>query len=443
MIVLGIDIGTSSIKICLYDTAKECIIHSSSKNHDAHIKGLNPHYHEQEPKTILECLFTLINEIQIPSLDLIRIAGQMHGIVFWNSSTLKVSTLITWMDQRCDKNFLESLNTPYNLSTGYGCATLAWLYKHKRDLLSDFTNCGTVMDYIVCCLSQNFSNVFMSDQNAKSFGCYNDKYECFELPFLCPSLQNMMPAIVKSDYIVGTTLNTNIIDGVNIMVSIGDLQASLSVIPIDTKAAFISIGTSAQISFLSTNSVLNLGQRRCLILNHFINSYKCWTGAAINGGNSLSSFINMIVNLNGQVSRIPNNNLNDDTSQLWGQLLDCNKDKSSVTCDSLFLPERILDNCHDGASFRGIKEDTTLQEIFIGIASKVVLQLNDMMSEQFLLEMGINKVYLVGKAARPLFMIQIRKCYPNIELITEDTLKNNIKFDAACGAALFDKNIII
>ena len=80
----------------------------------------------------------------------IGVCGQMHGCGLWKSGeaflnkdrTLKgdslslCSTLITWQDGCCFPQFLSSLpktSQPIQLSTGYGCATLAWLKQFKPD----------------------------------------------------------------------------------------------------------------------------------------------------------------------------------------------------------------------------------------------------------------------------------------------------------------------
>ena len=52
-----------------------------------------------------------------------------------------VSSLYTWQDGRCDPGFLASLPRPRShlgLSTGYGCATMFWLLRHRPEYLQKF-----------------------------------------------------------------------------------------------------------------------------------------------------------------------------------------------------------------------------------------------------------------------------------------------------------------
>ena len=78
----------------------------------------------------------------------------MHGVMLWKAGVAwsrnareqlvvgtEISSLYTWQDGRCDPDFLTSLPLPCShlgLSTGYGCATIFWLLKYKKDFLHKF-----------------------------------------------------------------------------------------------------------------------------------------------------------------------------------------------------------------------------------------------------------------------------------------------------------------
>ena len=77
----------------------------------------------------------------------------MHGVMYWSSKCPEsvCSQLITWQDRRCSAGFLSSLppSSPYPLSTGYGCATTAWLArKGPEGFLYPFDRAGNVMDFV-------------------------------------------------------------------------------------------------------------------------------------------------------------------------------------------------------------------------------------------------------------------------------------------------------
>ncbi|KAL5106299.1 Sedoheptulokinase [Taenia crassiceps] len=86
----------------------------------------------------------------------ITVTGQMHGVMGWLGNDLAISKrsktekkkldanvsgggcgkLITWMDRRCSKEFLDSLPNPTRSEkpfTGFGCATILWYFKNQPE----------------------------------------------------------------------------------------------------------------------------------------------------------------------------------------------------------------------------------------------------------------------------------------------------------------------
>ena len=152
--VLGIDIGTTSIKLCCvqYQNDEYKILQKSSLAYHQHLKNdkfksinkssLNDLIKTGEinPFLILStftyCLEQLDYEVR-NKVKAIGFSGQMHGVLFWNKKCLEqirsidfnnclnfnlnfdenfenyVSTLKTWENNLCDKEFLDQL--PDNL----------------------------------------------------------------------------------------------------------------------------------------------------------------------------------------------------------------------------------------------------------------------------------------------------------------------------------------
>jgi len=193
-VLMGIDLGTSSVKVVILD-AHGTVVASNSKSTDAEVPSdVGNIGHEQNPYKILETVL----DLALPMLNQhkchikgIGITGQMHGVVMWGPAmeddrdyqlkeygiNLHCSNLYTWEDQRCCKNFLGSLPKPSNLcqplASGHGCATLYWLARHRPKLISssEFSNCGSIMDLLVFYLC-DAQQAVTSEQLAHSFGYY-------------------------------------------------------------------------------------------------------------------------------------------------------------------------------------------------------------------------------------------------------------------------------
>ncbi|KAL3103900.1 hypothetical protein niasHT_022415 [Heterodera trifolii] len=188
---LGIDLGTTSVKIALIDGDKKTFLEWDRK-HNALIEREEKDRHEQSPKKILDTVQKLLGEMETDKLAQVKgigISGQMHGVMLWETDSIGLgvdrchcSPLITWMDSRCDEQFLRTLpkwldgNDPQKekrIATGYGMATLAWL-KEKGQLDGEkWDRAGTIMDFMASLLTQSKS-AFISSQNAESWGFVSD-----------------------------------------------------------------------------------------------------------------------------------------------------------------------------------------------------------------------------------------------------------------------------
>uniref|UniRef100_A0AAF5DF48 FGGY_N domain-containing protein n=1 Tax=Strongyloides stercoralis TaxID=6248 RepID=A0AAF5DF48_STRER len=412
---LGIDIGTTSIKIC----------------------------------------FNL--PIQIDNVKSLRISGQIHGIILWNSSITrkleKCSNLITWMDERCDENFIHNIKKKVGeslkISKGYGLLTLLWLRENDINFLLNFDRCGTIMDFICCYLKDNFSEVFITDQNAVSWGFFNDIKNNFDLEILSKLFPNnffndymILPKIVAANNSIGNTIKTSSIFGIpndiQIKACLGDLQASLSIVTLREPVLFIIIGTSAQVSFIlpDTSDIVNkLQENKLLLRNKFIPNYSAWTGALMNGGNALSKMVNIICNLYSDILSIND----DDKKKLkekicWEKLLNMSPNINQSTINNLIFEKLFLDE-----RFNDTVQDKHLPNGLVILAYKIIENMHNIVSTTTLFSLGISKMTLIGKANTPLFKSLIMHFYKNQSVMElKDLYPESVSIDSALGSAMFD-----
>ena len=198
-LVLGIDIGTSSVKTCIVQRSSEDVLSEFSSSSKATVRTEAPNGDEQSVELIFSCIETCMNQLPeqlLTRVSCVAVCGQMHGCVLWQSNQITrtstdqlkeaTSNLITWQDGRCTEEFLSSLPCtaqPTKISTGYGCASLAWLQKNKLDLLNRFDTSGTIMDLLVCVLC-GAGKPQMSNQNANSWGYFDPQAKQWELELL-------------------------------------------------------------------------------------------------------------------------------------------------------------------------------------------------------------------------------------------------------------------
>lgn len=148
-IVLGIDIGTTSIGAAALDPDSEAVVHSDSATNTATVPDLAAGFHEQDAGAILRTARELLARVAAATVRKlprgrvrgVAVCGQMHGVVLVDSSNRPMSHLITWRDQRAARPFrdLETANDRdaanrrgCRLQPGYGLATLHALISGDR-----------------------------------------------------------------------------------------------------------------------------------------------------------------------------------------------------------------------------------------------------------------------------------------------------------------------
>lgn len=149
MLLLGIDLGTSSIKVSVVDglTGKK-IVSCAYPETEAEIIGLNPGWAEQDPE--LWWLYTTLaikkanetGQYDPKAIGAIGIAYQMHGLVLVDKEGNAIRNSIIWCDSRAvdighkaninlaDSGFLDShLNSPGNFTA----SKLAWVKQNEPE----------------------------------------------------------------------------------------------------------------------------------------------------------------------------------------------------------------------------------------------------------------------------------------------------------------------
>ena len=147
MLLLGIDIGTSSVKVSVVDaTTKQCVASAFAPETEAEIISLEHGWAEQDANTwwafFQQALMKAIvsGKFNAKDIEAIGIAYQMHGLVVVNKEQIPLRNSIIWCDSRAveygndafnkigeEKCLSHLLNSPGNFTA----SKLAWL-KHNE-----------------------------------------------------------------------------------------------------------------------------------------------------------------------------------------------------------------------------------------------------------------------------------------------------------------------
>jgi len=233
--LLGLDIGTMKIAAALVDDERR-VRAVASLPHGARL--LAPDGRAEQDAAVLEetawrCVTALPAELR-KEARAVGLTGQMHGALLVDDAGQAVSPLITWQDGRCNEAFLRNLQarTGYRLSSGYGCATLAWLREHAA-LPATAAGACTIHDYLTARLC-GAARPVTDPTDAASWGVFDLRALAWDFDAVERASidRRLLPEVRPCGNLAGhvdaeIAGQLGIPAGVPVAVAIGDNQASL------------------------------------------------------------------------------------------------------------------------------------------------------------------------------------------------------------------------
>ncbi|XP_072382089.1 sedoheptulokinase-like [Diabrotica undecimpunctata] len=457
--ILGIDIGTTSVKVCIVNEDTHDVEVQHVKDTQSNIPSdTGPGGNKQDVSKIVSALNLCVSKLPkqlLQEVTKIGICGQMHGVMFWKNDDERkswdivekdtsvrydvlqdrVSALYTWQDNRCDPAFLATLPVPeshLNISTGFGVATMFWMYKNKPEKLTKYNCSGTIADFAVAMLC-NLDKPVISYQNAASWGYFN----CRTSEWNTELLENasfpveLLPEVRASGEIAGLLAGNwhSVPKGTPIGVGLGDLQCSVLSTVETPQDAVLNISTSAQISYVVDGYTPNDGPPEVLPLNHwpYFNDQYVAVAASLNGGNSLATFVRMlqqwVIDLGFSIPQ----------SKLWEKLLAIGIEDTAIS--DLTIKPTCLGERYDpdlAASVTNIHVGNLgLAQVFRALCRGLMENLHSMIPREVLQSAKINRIVGNGSGLSRNMVLQkeVEKLYQLPLVFTKGG-------DAAKGAAL-------
>ncbi|XP_061154664.1 sedoheptulokinase isoform X2 [Syngnathus typhle] len=418
--ILGLDVGTTSIKAVLLESESRSVAASQSLPTASDLADSNgikvsarqtSAAKEQDTGRILETLNQCVGLLPADKLQhvcSIGVSGQMHGVLFWNAesgcdwSRGNFSQLITWQDGRCSNSFLSSLPKPDShlaVATGFGCATIFWYMKHRPEFLKDFTVAGTIQDYIVSKLC-GLDRCLMTPQNAASWGFYNTSSKQWNLDILngVGFPLHLLPQCVPSGEPAGHTRSDwhGIPAGTPVGAALGDFQCAVySCLSAQTDAV-LNISTSAQLTFAMPADFkppdCPQPESSIAFFPYFDSSYLA-VAAALNGGNVLATFVDM---LTGWMKEL---GVELSEQSLYEKMISCalNQESSDLAVRPTVLGERHAPFTLGHVTNISIS-NLSLGHVTRALCHGILENLASMMTPERLQQAGVNRIVGSGSA---------------------------------------------
>jgi xylulokinase len=197
MLLCGIDVGTSSIKVSVFDAANQQLIYSTSfPEIENEISSPAPGFAEQDPEHWWYCVQQAIlkanssKTYNSQDIAAIGISYQMHGLVVLDEFNQVVRPSIIWCDSRAveignqafdgiGKLYCQQhlLNSPGNFTA----SKLAWVKENQPELFDKIKQVMLPGDFI----GGRFTTLFTTTPSALSEGVFWDfPYDSISEPLL-------------------------------------------------------------------------------------------------------------------------------------------------------------------------------------------------------------------------------------------------------------------
>lgn len=268
MYYIGIDLGTSSLKLLLVDDEGK-VVNECTKEYPL-IFPQNG-WSEQDPNEWWNAVLTGVPEL-IKNIDATKVAGigsggQMHGLVALDKDDKVIRNAILWNDGRTQKE-VDYLNNEIGKETlskytaniafaGFTAPKILWMRNNEKDKFDAIEKIMLPKDYINykltgvhCCDYSDASGMLLLDVEKK---CWSK-----EMLDICGITEKQMPKLFESYEEVGTLLpeiakTLGLSENVKVVAGAGDnAAAAVGTGVVGNGGCNISLGTSGTI-FISSD----------------------------------------------------------------------------------------------------------------------------------------------------------------------------------------------
>lgn len=267
MLYIGVDLGTSAVKLLLMDEIGN-IKKIVSKEYPLYFP--HPGWSEQKPEDWLEKSIEGIKEL-VAECDKTQVAGisfggQMHGLVALDAEDNVIRPAILWNDGRTgeETDYLNNVIGKEKLSeytaniafAGFTAPKILWMKKHEPENFERISKIMLPKDYLAYMLSGSFCS---DVSDASGMLLMDVKNRCWskEMMDICGITEEQLPKLYESYEVVGTLKPAmaevlGLSESVKVIAGAGDnAAAAVGTGTVGDGRCNISLGTSGTI-FISS-----------------------------------------------------------------------------------------------------------------------------------------------------------------------------------------------
>ena len=268
MYYIGVDLGTSALKLVMMDSRGE-LVKSVSKEYPLYF----PHsgWSEQNPTDWFLAVKEGLKELAAGAAEKIAgisFGGQMHGLVILDKDDNVLRPAILWNDGRSTKetDYLNNVIGKEKLSeltaniafAGFTAPKILWVKNNEPEIFEKISKIMLPKDYISYMLSGSFCTDYSDASGMLLLDVKNKKWSQ-EMIKICSISEDMLPKLYESYEIVGNikpelAKELGLNEDIKIIAGSGDnAAAAIGTATVGEGACNISLGTSGTIFISSKN----------------------------------------------------------------------------------------------------------------------------------------------------------------------------------------------
>jgi xylulokinase len=211
--LLGIDLGTSSVKAALIHRESLHVVASAGQEYS--VQHPQPGYAEQNPDDWWQAVVTTVRavlaEIDPDSIVAIGLSGQMHGFVPLGDDLTHIHPAIIWADarsasqvetlQKAQSTFKSTL--PGLPAAGFMATTALWLQQNQPETLQQMRVCMLPKDYLRLKLTGTIGTDYSDAASSWLFDVVAGQW-ARDVVEQCGLTMEQMPPLSASHQVVGT-----------------------------------------------------------------------------------------------------------------------------------------------------------------------------------------------------------------------------------------------
>ncbi len=273
--LMGIDLGTSSLKTVIIDETGSVI---ASKSADYQFDSPHPGFAEQDPDVWWRACIQTVSAamaaggVSPDSISAVSFSGQMHGLVTLDETLRPVRPAILHCDARSDRQ-VEQLRKSFGeesirnlmmnpIYTGFLLPSLLWVRENEPELFEKIHRVCLPKDYLKLKLTGELSSDFSDASATLAFDIANNHWSeeilaRTDLPIsffppCYPTTANTGTICQAAATATGLSKKTVVVAG-----GADQVMQGLGNGMVETSAATVNIGSSGQVCFQIDRPVLN------------------------------------------------------------------------------------------------------------------------------------------------------------------------------------------